>query len=64
MPTDQNILKIREDAAKLKQMYLDDPRQNSFNLLLCGETGSGKSHLATTCPAPVHMDVFESSARE
>jgi len=60
MPTpDQKILKIREEAQKLKQMYLDDPRQNSFNLLLCGETGTGKSHLATTCPAPVHMDVFD-----
>ena len=57
--TDDRLLKIQREAAEITKMYQNDPRQDTFNLLLCGETGTGKSFLATTCPWPVHMDVFD-----
>jgi len=57
--TDSAFLLIQEEARRVAQQYKDDPRQDSVNVLLLGETGSGKSHFATTCRRPIHMDVFD-----
>lgn len=59
MPNDEKFLKIKQTAAQIKEKYDSDPRQDSFNLLLLGETGTGKSHLFSTCPRPVHVDAFD-----
>ena len=57
--TDDKLLKIKRKAAELKKLYQEDPRQESFNLLLCGETGTGKTQLLKTCPQPIHIDSFD-----
>lgn len=52
-------LKIKAEADKLRQMYAEDPRQESFNALVLGELGSGKSFLARTARKPVHIDSWD-----
>ncbi len=52
-------LDARVEAQKLREMYLNDPRQQSFNLLLLGEKGVGKTKLLQTARKPVHVDSFE-----
>lgn len=51
--------KVKEEFAKIQKSYAEDLRQNSFNLLLLGESGSGKTHLARTARKPVHIDCFD-----
>ena len=53
------FLDIKAEAAKLQQVYIEDPKQNSFNLLLLGESGSGKTSLCATARAPIHFDSFD-----
>jgi hypothetical protein len=52
-------LDIQVEAKKLREMYQKDPSQRSLNVLLLGESGSGKSFLARTCRKPVHIDSFD-----
>lgn len=52
-------LDIKTELSKLKTMYDNDRKQNSFNLLLLGESGTGKTMLARTCRAPVLIDSFD-----
>lgn len=52
-------LDVKEEVSKLRQMYKDDPKQDSFNLLLLGESGSGKTFLLRTARKPVHIDSFD-----
>ena len=54
MPIDARI-----EAEKLRQLYKEDPRQHSFNLLLLGETKTGKTYLMRTARFPVHIDSFD-----
>lgn len=54
MPLDINV-----EADKLRKMYKDDTSQKSFNVLLLGESGSGKTFLARTCRKPIHIDSFD-----
>lgn len=56
MPLDARI-----EAARLRDLYKEDPKQSSFNLLLMGETGTGKTYLARTARKPVHIDSFDPS---
>ena len=56
---DKKFLDIKAEAQRLQQMYVDDPKQNSFNLLLLGESGSGKTSLCATGRAPIHFDSFD-----
>jgi hypothetical protein len=51
--------KIKEEFAKLRQMYNEDPKQQSFNALVLGEMGSGKTFLLRTARLPVHIDSFD-----
>ena len=52
-------LEILKEANELGDMYSRDPRQNSFNALVLGKKGSGKSFLLRTCRKPVHIDSFD-----
>ncbi len=52
-------LDARVEAQKLREMYMNDPRQQSFNLLLLGEKSSGKTNLLKTARMPVHVDSFD-----
>lgn len=50
---------IEEKLKKVRETYLNDPRQKSFNLLLLGEMGSGKTYLLRTARKPVLIDSFD-----
>jgi len=50
---------IQVEVEKLQKMYQEDPRQKSFNALVLGELGSGKTYLFRTCRLPVHIDSFD-----
>ncbi len=55
----KQFLDARKRAAEINEMYKSDPRQKTFNLLLLGETGTGKSFLMRTARKPVHIDSFD-----
>lgn len=56
---DRLVLDTPEEVKKLQQMYEEDPRQKTFNILLLGEQGSGKTFLLRTARKPVHFDSFD-----
>lgn len=56
---EKNFLDIKAEAQNLQKMYIEDPKQNSFNLLLLGESGSGKTTLCATARQPIHIDSFD-----
>lgn len=59
MNEDEKFLEVKKKASEIKQMYAEDPRQNSFNLLLTGESGTGKTMLLRTGRQPIHIDSFD-----
>lgn len=59
MIEDEKILKIKKSVEELQNLYKSDPRQDSLNVLLLGETGSGKSYLFATARKPIHVDSFD-----
>lgn len=56
---DKAFLDARKQAAELAEKYKNDKKQSSFNLLLLGEMGSGKTFLIRTARKPVHIDSFD-----
>lgn len=56
---DEKMLKIKAEVAKLQSMYAEDQSNHSFNCLLLGESGSGKTFLMRTARKPVHIDSFD-----
>ncbi len=52
-------LDINVELDKLRQMYKEDKKQESFNLLLLGESGTGKTFITRTCRTPVLIDSFD-----
>ncbi len=52
-------LDIKTEIAALQKAYNEDPRQHTFNVLLLGESGTGKTFLARTCKFPIHIDSFD-----
>jgi hypothetical protein len=59
MPEEMNPDKVSAEVQKLREFYKQDPRQESFNILCLGESGTGKSFLASTARKPVHIDSFD-----
>ena len=59
MTEDTKLLEIKKKASEIKEMYNNDESQNSFNLLLVGESGTGKSYILRTARQPVHIDSFD-----
>jgi len=55
----EKTLTIKPELEKLRTMYKDDISQDSFNLLLLGESGTGKTSIAATCRGPVLIDSFD-----
>jgi len=53
------LAKVLAEAAKTRQNYENDEKQKSFNLLLLGESGGGKTTFADSCRQPVHIDSFD-----
>jgi hypothetical protein len=56
---DKAFLDARKQAQELANKYKQDRRQQSFNLLLLGEMGSGKTFMIRTARKPVHIDSFD-----
>jgi len=55
----EKFLEIKKTVKELQDAYASDPRQKSFNALILGESGSGKSFLIRTARKPVHIDSFD-----
>lgn len=55
----KEFLDARLEAERLRTRYANDPRQNSFRVLVTGESGTGKTHLLRTARLPVHIDSFD-----
>lgn len=50
---------IKAEAKKMAEAYKNDPKQKSFNALILGELGTGKTFIARTARKPVHIDSFD-----
>lgn len=50
---------ILNEIEEVRKRYEEDDSQSSFNLLLLGEMGTGKTFLARTARKPVHIDSFD-----
>jgi len=59
MTNDDKFLEVKKKASEIQEMYAADPRQNSFNLLLTGESGTGKTIILSTTRKPGHIDSFD-----
>ena len=55
----KNFDKILAEARSIQESYQNDPRAGSFNMLLLGESGSGKTFMMRTARKPVHIDSFD-----
>lgn len=52
-------LDIQKEFADIRAMYDSQAQQKSFNALIYGDFGTGKTNLARTCRLPVHIDSFD-----
>ena len=50
---------IKKEFEDIRKMYSDHAQQKSFNALVYGDFGTGKTAIATTCRFPVHIDSFD-----
>jgi hypothetical protein len=58
---DQKILDVKKKASEIQEMYKTDVHQGKSSILLCGESGSGKTKMVcNTAIKPVHIDSFDS----
>jgi len=53
------LLTIKKQAAEIKKMYDEDPRNQTFNLICHGPIKVGKTSLLRTCPKPVFVHSFD-----
>ena len=63
-PKPEKKLDIQAEFAKLKTMYNENPKKGKINILLLGESGTGKTFLMRTAPKPVHIDSFDPGATD
>lgn len=54
--SDEEIL---AEARRVRELYNNDIKQRSFNALVLGELGAGKTFLLRTARKPVHIDSFD-----
>ena len=57
-PTEE-FLAAQASVQKLQTMYKETPESGSYNFLLLGESGTGKSFLLHTARKPIHLDCFD-----
>jgi hypothetical protein len=53
------MLDIKMETEKLLQMYNDDPRNGTFNAILLGQIGVGKTTMIKTARKPILFDSFD-----
>ena len=56
---ENKFLEIKKKVGEINELYKNDKGQDSFNLLLVGESGTGKSYILRTARKPVHIDSFD-----
>jgi hypothetical protein len=49
----------QNEIANVKKYYEGDPLQKRYSLLLCGNSGIGKTSLLRTARKPIHVDSFD-----
>lgn len=49
----------KAELKRVREYYSQDKLQKRFSALITGESGSGKTFLASTCRFPVHIDSFD-----
>ena len=49
----------QNELANLKKYYEGDPLQKRFSLLVCGNSGVGKTFLLRSARRPIHVDSFD-----
>ena len=52
-------LDAQKSFAQIRQDYIDNPKVGTFNALICGEAGTGKTKLLETCRKPVLAHFFD-----
>ena len=50
---------IKKEFAEIRAMYSSQAQQKTFNALVYGDFGTGKTNLIKTCRLPVHIDSFD-----
>jgi len=58
-PNPNQKLDVKAEVKKLQTMYSDNPRSETLNMLVLGESGTGKTFLLHTARKPIHMDCFD-----
>ncbi len=59
-PTQQpERLNVQEEFSALRKRFEEDPGRHTFNALICGELGTGKTHLLKTARKPVLGAFFD-----
>jgi len=59
MSNNEEFLEIKAEAEKLKQMYEDDPRSKTYNGIVYGGLGTGKTRSLGTARKPVLIHSFD-----
>lgn len=52
-------LDVKASFSQIRQTYENDPKLGTFNALICGEVGTGKTHIFKTCRKPVLIHMFD-----
>lgn len=50
---------MKEAFRKARETYANDPKKDTFNALICGELGTGKTHILKTARKPVWGHFFD-----
>lgn len=53
------MLDAKAKFSEIRKHFEDDPKNQTFNALVCGEMGTGKTHLLKTCRKPVLLHTFD-----
>ena len=62
--TEPNILAIQKELRELETMYSEKPSADTTNFFITGESGSGKTVMCSTAPAPILIDSFDPRGTE
>lgn len=62
--SEPNLLAIQKELKDLETMYAEKPSSLTTNFFITGESGSGKTVLASTAPAPILIDSFDPRGTE
>lgn len=57
--TDEKQLTIQKEIEEIQRAYKEDPRTGTYNAIIYGGLGTGKTSLLKTCRRPLHVDSFD-----